>query len=404
MRSNLKATRVLMIDAGLILAISITLVILNLLLLNRVNDQLTDIDVIRTSKLDLVNRMKAIIRERSIVMVDMVSEKDVWQFQDKYQHFHKLAVDFIDAREKFAHIRLNPSEEKSLQDALADIRITEPLQKEIVERIREAIMSDASVEGIHLEISKRDFPLEFSLLGKMENLYEQIIENANRQRQAVKSEYQRYIVFVGILSFAFILTIILLMTRSLNKIRQIETGLIKKAESLGWDATHDPLTNVYNRRWLEHRIGLLLERADNSGNEHSLLYLDLDGFKQINDRYGHLAGDNYLTQLCREIEHCIRQNDTFCRMGGDEFAILLENCKQDASIKIANQVLDRIDKFTLEFEGNQLHASCSIGVCQFSTGEVEFDALVHRVDELCYEAKRKGKNRIEFGHCTPAVN
>ena len=386
-----------MIDAGLILAISITLVVLNLLLLNRVNSQLTYIDEVRTHKLLLVKRMKSIIRERSIAMLEMASEKDVWEFQDKYQHFHKLAVEFIQARDQLVGIGLQTTEEEALQIALSTIRTTEPLQGDIVERIRSALMSDINIDGIHYEISKRDFPLEFGLLGQMEELYERITENANQQRGTAKTEYQRITIIVSVISFAFIVTIIMLMTRSLRKIRLIETGLLQKAESLNWDATHDPLTNVFNRRWLEHKIDFLLDKTPDAQVEHSLLYLDLDGFKQINDRYGHLAGDNYLIQFCREVEHTIRQNDTFCRMGGDEFAILLENCKQGASTKIANQLLDRIGKFSLDFEGQRLNASCSIGICQFNVEEIEFDSLVHRADELCYQAKRQGKNRFEVG-------
>ena len=386
-----------MIDAGLILAISIILVLLNLLLLDRANNQLTAIDEARVTKLGLVKHMKQIIRERSIVMLDLAAEKDAFDFQDKYLRFHRLAIEFVATRNELVGYGLEESEQLALQQALSTIRRTEPMQNGIVERIRGAIMADQRIKGIHYEIAKDDVPLEFALLGQMEELTELIISNTNRQRLQTKKQYQRVAILVSIVSFAFILTIILLMARSLRKIRKIETGLITRAESLNWDATHDPLTNIYNRRWLEHKIEFLMDKERSDEKEHSLLYLDLDGFKQINDSYGHVAGDNYLVEFCREVEHTVRQNDTFCRMGGDEFAILLENCRQDASTKIANELVHRIGKFTLAFEDKHLNASCSIGICQFGNGDLEFDNLVHRADELCYEAKRKGKNRIEVG-------
>lgn len=396
-RGKLKATRVLLIDTSLVLAISIVLVTLNLLLFNRVNSSLTRIDQARLHKLGLVRQMKQIIRERSLVMLDMASENDVWTFQDKYSHFHRLALDFISVRDKFVESGLVKSEKEKLEKALTTIKYTEPLQNEIVERIRAALMEDRSLEGLHDEIAGKDFPLEFSLLGQMESLHEQIVDNSNKKRSEIKNKYERNAITLSIVSFALILTIIGLMTRSLRKISRIETSLIEQAESLSWDATHDPLTNIFNRRWLEHKIEFLLEAKQNQNVEHSLLYLDLDGFKEINDAYGHRFGDDYLVRFCREVEHIIRQNDTFCRMGGDEFSILLENCSQDVSLRIANELLHRVKKFTIEAEGKEVGCTCSVGLCFFTTGDIDFEELIHRADELCYEAKRKGKDRIESG-------
>ncbi|MGW8248795.1 MAG: GGDEF domain-containing protein [Acidiferrobacterales bacterium] len=397
MRSNLKATRILLIDTSLVLAISIVLVTLNLLMFNRVNSSLTQIDQTRLHKLKLVRQMKQIIRERSLVMLDMASEHDVWAFQDKYLKFHGLANEFISVRKNLVETGLTAIEKQKLEKALSTIRYTEPLQDGIVERIRAALMEDQNIERIHYEIAGKDFPLEFSLLGQMESLHEQIVDESNRQRTQIKNDYERNALTLSIVSFFLILTIIGLMSRSLRKISKIETGLIEQAESQSWDATHDPLTNVFNRRWLEHKIDFLLDKTLKEGIEHSLLYLDLDGFKAINDAYGHRAGDDYLTRFCREVEHTIRLNDTFCRMGGDEFAILLENCSKEVSLRIANELLYRIRKFSIEFNSSALRATCSIGLCFFNTNEIEFDDLVHRADELCYEAKRKGKDRVESG-------
>ena len=272
MRSNLKTTKVLLIDTSLVLAISILLVTLNLLLFNRVNTSLAQIDKTRLHKLELVRRMKQIIRERSLVMLDMASEHDVWAFQDKYFQFHRLANEFISVRKEIVKIGLTVPEKDKLEKALSTIRYTEPLQDEIVERIRAALMEDQNIKGIHYEIAGKDFPLEFSLLGQMETLHEQVVDDSNKKRDQIKSNYERNATTLSIVSFFLILTIISLMTRSLRKISKIETGLIEKAESLSWDATHDPLTNVFNRRWLEHKIEFLLDKKLKEDVEHSLLY------------------------------------------------------------------------------------------------------------------------------------
>lgn len=381
-----------MIDAALILVVSIVVVLLNLLLLDRVSRELSHIDEVRGHKLQLLRKMKDVVRERSIVMLDMAADEDVWLRDEKFMEFQELAVDFIVAREQLVAIGLETSEEAALRVILKDIQETEKIQDDIVLRLHGGVTA-----GIYDDIARHDLALEFNLLSKMDAFYEQVIENSNRQRITAREIYQSLGIISGAISFVFILTIILLMARSLNRIKKIEMRLVERAESLGWDATHDPLTNVYNRRWLEYKIGFYGDAGYSNEVEHSLLYLDLDGFKQINDNHGHNAGDNYLISFCREVEHAIRQNDTFCRMGGDEFAILLEHCKADFATKIANELLQRIRGFTVEFEGKLLATSCSIGVCQFRGNEVTFDALVQRADELCYQAKGKGKNQIIAG-------
>lgn len=398
MKSKLQATRVLFLDISLILAISVVLILLNLFLVQRINSQLENIDAVRAQKVELLKKMKKIVRLRSIIMVELAAEKDDWEFQDKYFQFHQLAVEFINARETLGRLGLDASESSALDVALKTIRKTEPIQNDIVERLREAIMENRSIAGIHDEIAKIDFPAEFVLLGQMEELFERVVEHANAERVQAKKDFDHFLVLAGILSSVFLLTIIFLMSRSMRKITVIESDLLNKTESLGWDATHDPLTNVFNRRWLEHKIEGLIEESNSESPEHSLMCIDLDGFKNINDNYGHKAGDIFLNQFCREAEHTIRHNDTFCRMGGDEFAILLENCDEQNALKIANELLHRIRKFHVDFEDHKLQVTCSIGVCQFSASGIVFEGLIRCADELCYEAKRKGKDRVELGH------
>jgi hypothetical protein len=295
MRTNLKATRVLMIDASLIVLIAIVLVVSNLYLLDRVNRELTGIDAVRLKKLDLIEQMKHVVRERSIVMLDMSVETDLWAIEAKSRTFHSLAGDFIRARDELRGMGLEESEQKILQKSLSIIKTTERLQADIVDRIR-----DGNMQGVERDIVQKDFPLEFRLLGTMETLSEVVVDNTNKQRMQAKSDYQRITILMSLASFALVLIIILLIWRSLTKIRRIETGLIKKTDNLGWDATHDPLTNIYNRRWLKHKVEIQLNVTGTDSAEHALLYMDLDGFKQINDNFGHVAGDRYLVGLCRE--------------------------------------------------------------------------------------------------------
>jgi len=180
-KSNLKATRVLLLDISLILAISVVLILLNLFLVQRIDSQLENIDEVRAQKVELLKKMKKIVRQRSIVMVELAAEKDVWEFQDNYLYFHRLAIDFINARETLGRLGLDASERSALDAALKTIRKTESIQNDIVERLRKAIMEDRNITGIHDEIAKIDFPAEFALLGQMEDLFERVVEHANAE-------------------------------------------------------------------------------------------------------------------------------------------------------------------------------------------------------------------------------
>ena len=389
MSKKLKTTRVLVIDTALVILFSFALVLANIYLTNQVGDRLKVIDDTRERKLTLILKMTHIARERTSLMLKMYIEEDVWQVDEDFLKFYKIALDFIGLRDELVNLGLTDSEESLFNDSLSLIKITEPLQEDIVERIK-----SGDLKGVHEDIARKDIPLEIELLGIFERLTRQVISNAYSAQLKVKSQYTRTLLGVSVVSIIVLLTIIYLMNRSLRKIRDIELDLILEAENQGWDASHDPLTNIYNRRWLKHKLENLLQTEGHGSVHHVLIYMDLDDFKVINDNFGHVAGDSYLQTLCRTVEGCIRQSDSFVRMGGDEFAILLEYCNLDTASKIAHEVLSSIRKLEVIHAGQTLSTHCSMGVYEFAADDLTFDEIIHRVDALCYEAKKNGKDRI----------
>jgi len=245
-------------------------------------------------------------------------------------------------------------------------------------------------------MSKKDLPLEYEVLGIFDVLIAEIRKNANVVRENAKQQYRESVNLVLIVAVIIFFIVIILMRRSFYQLEKIESGLISEAESLGWDATHDALTNVYNRRWLQHKFELLQESQHSDSIKHSLLYIDLDEFKPVNDRYGHVAGDDFLCGITRELEKCIRQNDTLARMGGDEFAILLENCDTDKASEIAECLIARVNKFSLTIDDNKVViAGCSVGINSFVGADLEFSQYIKDTDSACYTAKQNGKNQIQ---------
>lgn len=156
-------------------------------------------------------------------------------------------------------------------------------------------------------------------------------------------------------------------------------------------ARSDPLTGAANGRTFYENVSLAVERSLRTQTPLTLAYLDLDNFKWLNDKLGHFAGDEALCILVRTVQRDIRVLDLFARLGGDEFALLLPECNEDDT----RRVLDRIQKhFAREMAQRNWPVTLSIGAMTFPQPLRDVDALVRRVDDLMYRAKKAGKNRI----------
>lgn len=164
---------------------------------------------------------------------------------------------------------------------------------------------------------------------------------------------------------------------------------------LSWQASHDGLTGLCNRREFEKRLGALLTSADPQ-RRHAMLYLDLDQFKLVNDTCGHTAGDELLRQLGPQLGTPLREHDTLARLGGDEFGVLLVNCGEDDMLAIASRLRESIESFTFDWQGKPHHIGVSIGLIPFSAGEFTVQEIMSRTDSACYMAKDLGRNRIQI--------
>ncbi|MEQ8230066.1 MAG: diguanylate cyclase [Gammaproteobacteria bacterium] len=168
-----------------------------------------------------------------------------------------------------------------------------------------------------------------------------------------------------------------------------------RAETIAWQATHDTLTGTINRGEFEVRLKKLLRRAqDDQANGHALLYIDVDKFKEVNDGYGHAAGDALLRELADILRTRIRGADTLARIGGDEFAALLYSCALDRARLVAEAMRIAVDRHRFTWEGIELPLSLSIGIVTIDRDCKGVADLLHHADSACYAAKRYGRNRV----------
>ena len=165
-------------------------------------------------------------------------------------------------------------------------------------------------------------------------------------------------------------------------------------EQLSWQASHDALTGLVNRREFELRLQALLDRPRQAGREGSLLYLDMDQFKIINDTCGHQAGDEMLREVCRLLQSHLRDGDTLARLGGDEFGILLKDCPAGPSARIAEQLRQAAQDLRVDWDGQQLTTGLSIGMVQLIPALNTIQEAMRVADMACYRAKEGGRNRV----------
>ena len=172
------------------------------------------------------------------------------------------------------------------------------------------------------------------------------------------------------------------------------TSSRQMARQLSWQASHDPLTGLVNRREFEHRLEQAVTTAQNENQQHALCCLDLDKFKIVNDTAGHAAGDELLREVTKLLQCHVRKSDVVARLGGDEFAILLYQCAIEQAQSLAEIILRQIKELRFEYNNQIFTIGVSIGLVTINSTTHSRDSALSLADAACYAAKNQGRNRI----------
>ncbi len=170
------------------------------------------------------------------------------------------------------------------------------------------------------------------------------------------------------------------------------------SQELSYQATHDSLTGLVNRRELENRLARVLETARVEDSHHALCYLDLDQFKVINDTCGHVAGDELLRQLSEVLRSKVRHRDTLARLGGDEFGVLMEHCVLRQAERVADTLRKTVEEFRFSWENKTFSVGVSIGLVPVAADSESVASALSAADTACYVAKDQGRNRVHVYH------
>ena len=176
----------------------------------------------------------------------------------------------------------------------------------------------------------------------------------------------------------------------LRKIEEIES----LQEQLRQQAIRDPLTGLYNRRFLEETLGRELGQARRNNEPLSVVMIDIDRFKSVNDTYGHNVGDLFLIALGDMLEHKMREGDVACRYGGEEFIVVLPGASLEAAAVRTNELRLIFDVLKIDVAGQSISATFSAGVAGFPLHGTDEKTILAEADRALYAAKDAGRNRV----------
>lgn len=334
-------------------------------------------------KVELLFEMSQIIRDRTFDVFVMYLSDDVWQKDEVFLRFNKRALKFIQLRQELTSIDMSKDMKEGLDKAYAIIRLTQPLQENIVDDLRNPVQ-----ENTRKTLLENDLPLEAELYKVFDQLLLSARSELKKEQQSLENRYQNATIITIFFSILIVSFTIYIMNRSMQRLHANEM-------SISWDAVHDHLTKVYNRRWLSNYMEAHIVALNNC-ERHAILYIDIDNFKPVNDMYGHNVGDKVLVDVVDIFNNCIRKSDMVVRIGGDEFCILLENCSRDKAYEIASGILKNLADYILELETDEITGvSCSIGIA-FIDQQTSWQLALEYADEECNKVKRGGKSGISI--------
>jgi len=218
----------------------------------------------------------------------------------------------------------------------------------------------------------------------------------------VPAQWLAVLVVVATVAIMGIALIVSVLDRQMHlRTRHLAISLARANEELVQAALHDPLTRLPNRVLLQDRIEQAIEKAKRKQESFAVMFLDLDGFKSVNDAYGHQAGDALLADVASRVRGLLRSQDTLSRLGGDEFVLVAPSSDPDDAAVVAQRILDAV-ALPIQAQGIDVQVTASIGIAMYpSDGTTERDLMAH-ADAAMYHTKDNGRNGYTF--FAPSMN
>ena len=341
----------------------------------QVNTQITNIVEINNVKIELGHVMKNALHERALSMHSVAVLRDEFLQDEEFMHFNLMGAKYILARQKLESLALTDEEKIILDEIQTLTKKTQPYVQEVIQ-----LGLDTNDDAIFNQIRSLAIPNQRLIAVQLQKLVALQQEQAKIALEEEQSSYQNARTLMLLLGgLATILAILIAYF--------VSRHVTKQANLLEQQALHDELTGLANRLLFNDRLKTSIMRGQRQGMSFSIVLLDLDGFKMINDSFGHNIGDLVLNEVARRLKNSVRKMDTVARLGGDEFVIILESLEKEQAIHFADKLVSTIaEPFLLG--GNEIDVGVSMGIASYPENGQDCETLVNRADIAMYAAKR----------------
>ena len=372
-----------------LIALICGLLLNSLLQLQALGTQLGIVVEHHNRKIDLITQIQVAAHIRTDSLFRMALTNDAFERDAYFMEFNRAGFLVGSGRKALRELGLSAAEQHGFDD---QTRLVNGIQA-VQERVIDLYNAERRTEA-HQLLVMEVIPMQEVFnrqLADLRNAY----QRANLAAQREARETYRHALF---LTLAFGLAAIILAsliawhtqrnTRlKSQQLREQMAELEQSRTALREEATHDPLTGLANRRLFYDRLQQAIRHAHRYGSRLGILYVDLDHFKEINDRHGHHVGDAVLTEVAKRLTACVRDSDTVARLGGDEFVVLLEGVQgREDQLAVAYKIGQTLNAST-SFYGLELDIAASIGQAIYPDDGTDEDVLMRTADAAMYRVK-----------------
>lgn len=340
-------------------------------------------------RLQLIRTMQEMARERTVSLARMAGMQELFEIDEEEQRFHGLAVQFMRARRQLLELPMSPEERSLLAQQWQLTLEALPLQSAVIDLSRAHRLKEA-----RQILTQQVIPAQNAVMRTLARLSDKtraLAIQALGETSRAHAQARRWISGLSALALALGLIIAVGVARRIHRINLERERM----------ATHDPLTGLPNRILLLDRLDQAILRSRRLGTHVGLLFIDLDGFKQVNDSLGHAVGDELLRQMAARLTHVVRAGDIVARLGGDEFIVgILDAGTRDQIGHVSDKLLAAIGE-PVQIADRSITLSGSVGVCIYPDDGQDAKTLLRCADFAMYAAKEAGKNQVR--HYSPEL-
>jgi diguanylate cyclase (GGDEF)-like protein len=385
--------RKFVLTTGMAFAVLIVLIcglaLNSLLQLQTLGTQINTVVEQHNRKINLITQIQVAAHTRTDSLLRMALADDPFERDALFMEFNRAGFLVGSGRNALLNMGLDAKEKRSFDAQSRLVSDIEPIQ----ERLVDLLAAERKTEANQILV-REAIPLQTAFnqhLADMRNLYIQANLTALQHTQRT---YQHTFLLTLIFSISAVFLALLIAWRTLQRLslksqqihEQMEE-LQRSRQALHEEATHDSLTGLSNRRLFYDRMQQAIRHAHRYGGKVGILYVDLDRFKEINDRLGHHVGDAVLTEVAKRLTASIRDSDSVARLGGDEFVVLLEEVQGRADLFAATHNIEQELNADTHFYGLDVEISASIGQALYPDDGDDEDALIRAADAAMYRIK-----------------